>query len=61
MEKEPRKPELSSYIVLGLALGTLVGVFLNKMQFGPALGLLVGVVAHSIALANYQKKTGNKE
>ncbi|HHX28108.1 MAG: hypothetical protein ACOX5Q_05665 [Bacillota bacterium] len=61
MEKEPRKPEIGTYIALGLCFGTVLGVILNKIQFGPALGLLVGVVAHNIALANYRKKTGNKD
>ncbi|NLA59557.1 MAG: hypothetical protein GX863_00435 [Firmicutes bacterium] len=59
MEKEPRKPDIGTYIALGLAIGTVLGVIFNKVQFGPALGLLGGVIAHNIAMANYRKKTGN--
>ncbi|HHY44162.1 MAG TPA: hypothetical protein GX512_00425 [Firmicutes bacterium] len=58
MEKEPRAPELGSYIAMGLVIGMLLGVIFNKVQYGPALGLLGGVIAHNIAMANYRKKTG---
>jgi len=43
---------------MGLVIGMLLGVIFNKVQFGPALGLLGGVIAHNIAMANYRKKTG---
>lgn len=56
---EPKKPELGNYIVGGLAIGMLLGVMFNKVQFGPLLGLVGGLLAHNIAMINYRKKTGD--
>ena len=59
MLNEPKKPELGNYIVGGLAIGMLLGVMFSKVQFGPLLGLVGGLLAHNIAMINYRKKTGD--
>ena len=48
-------PNIGLYVAMGLCFGTTAGVLLNQIAFGPALGLLGGVVAYQIALMRDSK------
>ncbi len=42
-------PHLGLYIAMGLCFGTTAGVLLNQLAYGPAIGLLGGIIAYQIA------------